>query len=738
MSNAPAQNDHALLNVLLGGEPDLRTEAPLARLLLVDDEPLMVRTLRRLLGEHNYRIEVADSGQAAIAALDRQPFDLMLLDLHLQDMSGLDVLRHARRQGIEPCTIVISGDSEIGAAIGALKQGAYDFIRKPAEPDELRQTVANALALQRERRENERMRSRLAQSERLYRYLVEESPDFIYTLDQEGCFSFVNQRVESLLGYSREELIGQHYSVMVHAEDHASACHVLDERRTGERASRNVELRLRSRFTEDARHFEVNLVTLSVNAFGVYSHDDPSGQRGFLGTYGIARDISARRQAEAMVAFHALHDRVTELPNRDLYRDRLEFALIQARRHDSPLAVMLVDLDRFRWVNDSLGHPVGDGLLRIAAQRIEGCLEGSDTLARTEADEFALLLPHVADQDTAKALAQRILTVLEAPCQVGGHEIYLTASIGIALCPADGDCAKTLMRHADLALHHVKQGGKNGYACFDDNMPDVASAKHSMQGELRRAVREGELTMYYQPQVDTRSGNIVGVEALMRWQHPRDGLRGAGDIFPLVEEIGLICPLSDWMLETACGNMRSWLDLGLEPIVMSVNISPHFLDQEDFVERILAAIERHRLEPEWLKLEITEGIAIRNLDGVMLKLDRLAGAGVRLAIDDFGTGYSSLAYIQLLPLHTLKIDKAFVNEIRDGSRRVPVVQAIIALAKGLDLEVIGEGVERQEQADFLIRNGCHVIQGFLYHRAQPASVVTELLTRQAGHTAIRA
>jgi diguanylate cyclase (GGDEF)-like protein/PAS domain S-box-containing protein len=736
MSDAPPRIDRGLLNILLGGEADGRLAEEPARLLLVDDEPLMLRTLERLLERGNYQVDTASCGSEALAALGRKHYDLMLLDLHLSDMYGLEVLRQARQDGIAPCTVVVSGDSEIDAAIGALQQGAYDFIRKPAAPDEFLQTVANAIALHRERRSNEHMRNRLAQSERLYRYLVEQSPDFIYTLDPEGCFTFVNHRVESLLGYPREELIGKHHSVLVCDEDRVNARHVIDERRTGERASRNVELRLRSRFTEDVRHFEVNLVTLSINAFGVYSHDSPSGQREFIGTYGIARDISDRRKAEAMVAFHALHDRVTELPNRELYRDRLEFALIQSRRNSAPLAVMLVDLDRFKWVNDSLGHPIGDDLLRIAAQRIEGCLQGGDTLARMESDEFALLLPQVVDQAAAKVLAQRILAVLETPYQVAGHEIFLTASIGIALCPDDGDGAKKLMRCADIALHHVKQGGKNGLACFAANMPDLSAVKHGLQAELRRGMREGELTLYYQPQVDAPSGRILGVEALMRWQHPRDGLRGAGDIFPLAEEIGLICPLSDWLLETACGDLRAWVDLGLEPITMSVNISPHFLDQDDFVERVWTAVERHRLEPHWLKLEITEGIAIRNIDGVLSKLGRLAEAGIRLAIDDFGTGYSSLAYLQLLPLHTLKIDKAFVNEIHADSERVPVVQAIIALANGLGLEVIGEGVEHQAQADFLIRNGCRIIQGYLYHRPQPVRSVTELLTAQAAQAAL--
>ncbi|WP_165873530.1 putative bifunctional diguanylate cyclase/phosphodiesterase [Parasulfuritortus cantonensis] len=727
----PAQIDPTLLGALLGQGSVTPMAVPPARLLLVDDEPVMRHSLQRLFAKHDYLIESVGSGQAAIERLDQQQFDLMLLDLHLADMHGLDVLRHAKRRGIDLLTIVVSGDNEIDSAIGALRQGAYGFLRKPAEPDELLAGVTNALALQRERRENERMRDRLAQSERLYRYLVEQSPDFIYTLDQEGRFNFVNQRVESLLGYRREDLIGKHYSVLVHPEDLARARHVLDERRTGDRASRNVELRLRGRTPEDSHHFEVNLVTLSVNAFGVYSQDGEAGQREFVGTYGIARDISERRKAEAMAAFHALYDRVTELPNRELFHDRLEFALIQSRRQRAPLAVMLIDLDRFKWVNDSLGHLVGDDLLRVVAQRIAGCLDGSDTLARLDADEFALLSPHIPDAAAAKALAKRILGVLGAPCEVGGHEVFLTASIGIAMSPEDGNDAQKLMRNADVALHYVKQGGKNNYARYASRMPDLSSVKHGQQAELRRAVRKGELVLYYQPQVDANNGDIVGVEALMRWQHPRDGLRGAGDIFPLAEEIGLVCQLSDWLLETACADLRAWLDRGLARISMAVNISPHYLDQDDFVERVLAAVTRHGLAPESLKLEITEGIAIRNVDDAAGKLSRLAAAGVRLAIDDFGTGYSSLAYLQMLPLHTLKIDKAFVNEIHDDSQRVPVVQAIIALARGLGLEVVGEGVEREEQARFLLRNGCHIIQGFLYHRPQPAAAVAALLAAQA-------
>lgn len=738
MNKIPAAFEKGLFDLLLGNDYPCEVCDLPPQLLLVDDEPLMLNSTRRILEGRGYQIHTASSGREAMVHLEQLPIDLLLLDLHLTDVYGFDVLNHAASRGLEICTIVVSGDSDINAAIRALKHGAYGFVRKPYEPDELLRTVHNAISHLRTLRENDRIRARLEHSERLYRYLVDESPDLIYTLDGQGCFNFVNRRFETLLGYSCAELLGRHYSAMVHPDDTTAAAHVFQERRQGERASRNVELRLKRRAVDAGNSHDGGLVTLVFNAFGIYEQRGELSERHFVGTYGIARDISERRRAEDLLAFHSSHDILTALPNRALFKERLELAMLHAKRSDQAVAVMVVDLDRFKWINDNLGHMAGDEVLRIAALRIKSCLHSHDLLARLAGDEFTILLTQVATTGEVAELAERILTTLAEPCQTCEHEVFLSASIGSALFPDHGGSADTLIHNADIAMNHVKEGGKNGHICYENAMRNAYHLKVALERELRQAVREGELVMYYQPQVSYDTGHIVGVEALMRWRHPEKGLRTANDIIPLAEEIGLQSSLSDWMLESTLADLRTWLAAGLGPLRMSVNISPSYLEQADFIDRVLGAVERHAIPPESLELEVTEGLAIRKMDEAIEKLAFLADAGVRVAIDDFGTGYSSLSYLHRFPLHTLKIDKAFVSEITAEGQRVPVAQVIISVARSLGLNVIGEGVERPEQASFLRAHGCTIMQGYHYHHPRPAADIAQLLLAQSIPQRVRA
>jgi diguanylate cyclase (GGDEF)-like protein/PAS domain S-box-containing protein len=728
MSDLPEVFKDSLIDLFLGTEtqPEDTENAP--RLLLVDDEPLLLQSLQRLLDGRGYQIETATSGREAMNHLGQHDFDLLLLDLHLPDVYGFEVLQHAAALGREVCTIVVSGDSDISAAIRALKEGAYAFVRKPYKPDELLHTVHNALGHLQSRRENERIRERLEQSEQLYRYLVDESPDLIYTLDVRGRFTFVNRRFETLLGYSAADLIGQHYSMLLIPQESAVADHVFQERRQSGRASRNVELRLRSQFKEDGHPFDVSL---AFNAVGIYSHSDEQTQSHYLGTYGIARDISERRRAEDLLAYHTSHDILTQLPNRSLFKEQLELAMIQARRSRQTIAVMIVDLDRFKWINDNLGLLAGDDVLRIAALRIQSCLNSGDVLARLAGDEFTVLLADPNSSADVEKIATCIQKTMGEPCQAGEHEIYLSVSIGISLYPEHGNTADSLIRNAEIAMNHAKAGGKNGQALYEPSMHNASHLKVSLERELRQAVREGELVMHYQPQVDGRSGRIVGVEALMRWQHPERGLLPASEIIPLAEEIGLLSGLSDWALESTLTDLESWLDAGLDPVRLSVNISPTYLEQDDFIDRVLTSVERHSAPAEYLELEVTEGLAIRNFESAIRKLGFLANAGLRIAIDDFGMGYSSLSYLHRFPLNTLKIDRAFVSAITSQSQRAPIVQIIISVARSLELDVVAEGVERPDQVEFLLAHGCNIMQGYRYHRPMPASELVKLLQWQS-------
>jgi diguanylate cyclase (GGDEF)-like protein/PAS domain S-box-containing protein len=687
------------------------------RLLLVDDEPRLLSSLYELLRPFNYNMVTASTGAEALAELGKVRFDLILLDLRLPDMSGHQVMDFINERGIDGDVIVMSGEVGIDAAIGALKRGAYDYLRKPYSREELLKTVGNALQKRRLAMANARIATQLENSEKLYRYLVDSSPDLIYTLNHEGKFTFVNDRAYQLLGFAREELLGQHYSILVHDEDQERARYAFNERRVDERASRNVELRLKCHgATNGDRTFNTTLMTISLNAVGMHLPDQGVSRLEFFGTYGVARDITDRKRAEEVISYQAYHDILTDLPNRMLFKDRLGLAVIQAKRKVTELAVMFIDLDRFKLVNDTLGHVKGDELLQQTALRLKECLRKGDTLARQGGDEFTIVLPELRDRDDAKAIAEKFLEALQAPFDLDGHEVHISASIGIAIYPGDGESIDELLRHADIAMYQVKALGKNGHSFYHDSMLDVSHQKIALEHSLRRALEHNELEMYYQPQIDVITGRIVGAEGLMRWNHPTRGLLTAGEFLPFAEENGLMLPISDWMLGALCRDMLMWNAAGGQAIRLSLNLSPQYLDRGDFFEKMRGALVRYNISPDQIEVEITENICIRNPQYAIDQLNKLCQLGVSVAIDDFGTGYSSLSYLHRFPIHTIKIDQSFVKEIKEEQGHYPVILAIISIARGLGLTLIAEGVETDVQARYLKANGCLTMQGYLYHR----------------------
>jgi len=702
------------------------------RLLLVDDEARALASLRALFRDAGYHLTTAASGADAIACLAAQEFDLVLLDLHLDDIDGHRVMDFINEQALDTDVIVISGLAGIDAAIGALKRGAHDYLRKPYGSEELRRTVANALGQRRLAQANARIASQLENSERMYRYLVDSSPDIIYTLDQAGRFTFVNDRACQLLGYRREELIGTHYAGLVLEDDLEHARYVFNERRAGERAARNVEFRLKCRAgAAHVRAFGSAVMTVSLNAMGMHLAGHDGAAPAFFGTYGIARDVSERKRAEEVILHQAYHDILTDLPNRTLFKDRLGLAMVQAKRKRAELAVMFIDLDRFKLVNDTLGHVKGDELLQQVAGRLKECLRKGDTLARQGGDEFTVVLPELAAREDACIVADKFLERLQMPFDIDGHEVHISASIGIAVYPAHGESIDALLRNADIAMYQVKAGGKNGHAFYEASMQDASRQKIVLEQSLRKALEKGELEMHYQPQVDAASGRIIGAEALMRWNHPTRGVVAPAEFLPLAEENGLMLPISDWMIEALCRDMGRWAGVGASTgsgaLKLSLNLSPQYLDRGDFVDRIRGALLRHGVAPARIEVEITENICIRNPQHVVDQLKKLRQLGVSVAIDDFGTGYSSLAYLQRFPVHTIKIDQSFVREIQDEQGHYPVVLAIISISRGLGLNLVAEGVETEVQARYLRSHGCPTMQGFLFHRPMPLARFIEVL-----------
>ena len=696
--------------------------------MLVDDEPRALASLQELLQGGGYEIVMASGGSEALAQLALLDFDVVLLDLRLPDIGGHRVMDFIKEKDIQTHVVVISGLAEIDAAIGAMRRGAYDYLRKPYRAEELLATVANALAQRRLEQANLRIARQVENSEKMYRYLVDSSPDMIYTLNREGCFSFVNDRAYQLLGYQRNELIGQHYSMLVHDDDLDDAHYVFNERRAGERASNNIELRLKCRAgSSHERAFDTTVMTISLNAMGMHMVNQDVQKLEFFGTYGVARDVTSRKRAQDVIVYQAYHDILTDLPNRVLFKDRLNLAVIQARRKQARLAVMFIDLDRFKLVNDSLGHAKGDLLLQQVAVRLKECLRQGDTLARQGGDEFTVVLPELHTCDDASRVATKFLQTLQQSFDLEGHQVYISASIGIAVFPGHGESADELLRHADTAMYQVKARGKEGHTFYDPAMQDMAHQQVAIEQSLRRALEHDELEMYYQPQIDAASGRIVGAEALMRWNHPQRGVVAPGEFLPFAEESGLILPISDWMIVSLCRDMLHWKRIGGVRRKLSLNVSPHYLDRGNFREKLHAAMQHNDIDPAEIEVEITENICIRNPQNAAEQLHKLRQLGVSVAIDDFGTGYSSLAYLHRFPVNTIKIDQSFVQEIHDENGHYPVVLAIISISRGLHLNLVAEGVETEVQARYLRAHGCLTMQGYLFHRPMPLGRFVDVL-----------
>ncbi len=434
-----------------------------------------------------------------------------------------------------------------------------------------------------------------------------------------------------------------------------------------------------------------------------------------------------RQRAEEFIHHQARHDGLTGLPNRTLLHERLRPALAQARRENRVLAVMFLDLDHFKTVNDTLGHVVGDMLLQGVGERLMGCVRAGDTVARFGGDEFTLLLAEIARPEDAASVAERILSALRPPFLCHGHELFVTASIGVSLYPNDGDTAEALLKNSDAAMYRAKKKGRNGYEFFVAAMNARASERLAVGNSLRHALEKGELFLHFQPQVDLRSGRIVGAEALVRWRHPERGLVLPGEFIPVAEEIGLIVPIGEHVLMAACAQIRRWQTPGAPPLRVAVNLSNRQLNVEGLKDRIGRILSETGLDPALLELELTESGVMRSEGPGAATLRDLSTKGVRIAIDDFGTGYSSLALLRRLPINVLKIDQSFIRDVTSSPDDATIVRTIIGMAHTLRLEVIAEGVETAEQFEFLRDHGCEVAQGFFIARPMPAAEFEDLL-----------
>ena len=444
---------------------------------------------------------------------------------------------------------------------------------------------------------------------------------------------------------------------------------------------------------------------------------------------GIFSDVTERKEAEARIRHLAHHDALTGLPNRLLMQDRLGQAIREAKRSGNQVGILFMDLDRFKWINDTLGHDAGDQLLRTITQRCLKVLRESDTLARLGGDEFVAILPGLHQAQDAGLVARKLLGAITQPCTLGSHELSVTCSIGIAVYPSDGVTDSLLLRNADAAMYRAKSEGRNGYQYYSTDMNSARLGELLLEHQLRGALERQELCLFYQPKVDARDGGLRSCEALLRWRHAEDGLLTPDRFLPAAEESGLIVPIGEWVIREACRQIRAWIDTGREPVRVAVNLSGQQFAHQNIVQLVREALEEHRLPPALLELELTETILMRDIERTMGTLAELCELGVSLAIDDFGTGYSSLAYLRQFQVHTLKIDRSFVNDIESGDGEAKIASAVIGLAHSLGLRVVAEGVETPVQQTFLAKHNCDFLQGYLFGKPEPAEQFSARLAR---------
>jgi len=544
---------------------------------------------------------------------------------------------------------------------------------------------------------------------------VEQTADSVLITDRRGVIEYVNPAFERTTGYTRDEAIGQTPNLVKSGRQGKSFYAEMWKTILTGQVFSDVFVNRRK---DGSYYFEEKTITPLKDGQGQVTH--------FVST---GKDVTERMEVQEQLQFLAQHDSLTELPNRLLLLDRLKQSLARARWHERLVAVLFVDLDRFKTINDTLGHEIGDRLLQQLAGRFSRAVREGDTVSRFGGDEFVILLDDVASSNDVSQVAQKVLDALVAPFTVDHHQLYITASIGISLFPNDGEESGALLKYADTAMYRAKDAGRNNYQFYSADMSARAFERLALETSLRNALERQEFVLHYQPQIDAVSGQIFGVEALLRWRHPDLGLVTPAEFISLLEETGLIVPVGEWVLQTAWAQLRTWHAAGWRDLRLSVSLSPRQVQAPGLVNLVGHSLDGLSDNPHRLELEITEGVLVQHEPKTLATLEDLRGLGVRLAIDDFGIGYSSLSYLRRFPIDSLKVDRSFVRDIPVDPDDCAITTTIIAMAQSLRMEAIAEGVETAEQRDFLLSRGCRLMQGFLFGRPQTADEIGELLAR---------
>jgi diguanylate cyclase (GGDEF)-like protein/PAS domain S-box-containing protein len=693
-------------------------------LLLVEDNPGDARLLREMLNEQDSQhteLTHVQYMREAEKHLAEHTVDLILLDLGLPDTHGLAAVRRAHTVAPRVPLVVLTGMDDEVLASQALQEGAQDYLIKGQ---------IDARGLLRSLRysvERKAMEEALFAEKERAQVTLNCIGDAVACTDSLGKVTFLNLVAEKMTGWSLREAAGLPLGEVFRVLDAASR----------EAAPSPMETAVGQ---EGTGHRPPNCVLVRRDGFEIPIEDSISPihdrEGNATGAVIVFRDVSAARAMADQITHSAEHDFLTGLPNRMLLNDRVNQAIAMAPRHHKRVAVLFLDLDGFKHINDSLGHPTGDKLLQSIAKRLVECVRASDTVSRQGGDEFVVLLSEVERSEDTAITARRMLQAVAEAHSIDHHDLHVTTSIGVSVFPDDGLDAETLIKNADTAMYQAKENGRQSYKFFKPAMNVRAVERQAIEESLRRALERQEFAVHYQPKVSLKTGEITGAEALLRWTHPVRGPIPPGQFIPIAEDCGLIRPIGNWILREACRQARAWLDAGLPLASMAVNISAVQFRNENFLQGVFSTLEETGLDPKYLELELTESVLMKHAESTEVILKTLRARGVQLAVDDFGTGYSSLSYLRRFAIDALKIDQSFVRQITTTPSETTIVTAVISMGRSLNLRVVAEGVETTEELAFLQAHQCDQAQGYYFSRPVAAPQFADLLGTQCARSSL--